>query len=126
MSVTHFEPRKQRNQPPVIRGIAFERLAAAGMVLVVVLCGLMLSPTVKQSAAAFEKIDAHSQQKLISSGDHLSTEAPQSEHLALPENIQEKNSISSSIIDRICRKLEFGFRLVGGTEISTIIRLNPH
>lgn len=123
MSVTHFQPRKQQ---PVIRGIAFERLAAAGMVLVVVLCGLMLSPTVKQSAAAFEKIDATSQQRLTSSGDHFTADALQSEHLALPETNQEKNSISSSIIDRICRKLEFGFRLVGGTEISTIIRMNPH
>ena len=110
-----------RTQQPVIRGIGLERLAAAGMVLVVVLCGLMISPTVKQSAAAFDKIDASSPAS-VPMIDERSGQSAQATEEILPENMEEVDSLSSRIIDRICRKFEFGFRLVGGTEISTIYR----
>lgn len=109
-----------RTQQPVIRGIALERLAAAGMVLIVVLCGLMISPTVKQSAAAFDKIDTYSPAS-VPMIDERSEQSAQATAEVLPENMDE-DSFSSRIIDRICRKFEFGFRLVGGTEISTIYR----
>lgn len=90
------------------------------MVLIVVLCGLMISPTVKQSAAAFDKIDANSPAAAPMINDR-SGQSAQATAEILPEDMEE-DSLSSRIIDRICRKLEFGFRLVGGTEISTIYR----
>ena len=93
------------------------------MVLIVVLCGLMISPTVKQSAAAFDKIDASSPAS-VPMIDERSGQSAQATAEVLPENMDE-DSFSSRIIDRICRKFEFGFRLVGGTEISTIYRSPP-
>ena len=108
MSGTHKNTNK-RTQQPVIRGIALERLAAAGMVTLVVVCGLLLSPTVRQSAAVFDQIDRSAPVTSCVDQDTLLSSS-------------QADSLSSRIIDRITRKFEFGIRLVGGSEISTIIR----
>ena len=104
---------KRRNQQSAFRGIDLERLAAAGMIVIVVACGLMLSPTVRQSAAVFDKIDAPMSNVQPVQFSEITEDT-------LQENASGK-SFSSRIIDRICRKFEFGIRLVGGTEISTIL-----
>lgn len=103
----------RRNQQPVFRDISLERFAAAGMIVIVVACGLMLSPTVRQSAAVFDKIDAPMSEVQPVQFSQIAEDE-------LQENASEE-SFSSRIIDRICRKFEFGIRLVGGTEISTIL-----
>jgi len=109
MSGTHKNT-NQRVQQPVIRGIALERLAAAGMVALVVVCGLLLSPTVRQSAAVFDQIDAAP----VNATNVVEQEALLSS--------SRTDSLSSRVFDRIYRKFEFGIRLVGGSEISTILR----